>query len=47
MFGANNRQEREKVKGQFEKQYLEELEKLHKEQYDSLPDDESIRELRR
>ncbi len=40
MFGANNQQERDKVKGQYEKHYLEELEKLHREQYESLPDNE-------
>lgn len=40
MFGANSQQEKDKVKGQFEKRYLEELEKLHKEQYDSLPEND-------
>lgn len=40
MFGANNQQEKDNVKGQFEKRYLEELEKLHKDQYDALPENE-------
>lgn len=40
MFGANNQQEKDNVKGQFEKRYLEELENLHKDQYDALPENE-------